>query len=85
MNVIYAVFRSRTQALAFAGEMRARGVGCHVVATPSGLGMGCGLSVRLGAEHKSTAERVVRARNYDSFYAFVSVGRMNGTSFTKKI
>ncbi len=67
---IFAVFRSRTQALDALNRIGGMGIGAQTVATPKEAGCGCGLSVRFDARSLARVETLVRARGYSSFAGY---------------
>lgn len=70
MNVIYAAFKSRRDAIEYARSLQARRVSVRVVGTPSRVGSSCGLSVIFPRGAASIAERVLSAGDFGSFLGF---------------
>jgi len=67
MNIVYAAFKSRRDALAYAQAMSRRRVAVKVVGTPSRVGSSCGLSVCFRSSSLAVAERVLASGEYGSF------------------
>ena len=70
MNDIYAAFRSRREALAYAQALSSRRVYTRVIGTPARIGGGCGLSVRFPTSAASVAEWILASGDYESFLGF---------------
>ncbi|MBP5308789.1 MAG: DUF3343 domain-containing protein [Clostridia bacterium] len=85
MNVILAVFRSRTQTRIFAEAMREHGAVCSVIQTPPEARIGCGISARFYSTDKPRAERVIRQYRLTSFNGFYETMRITGRTTVRKI
>ena len=70
---IYAVFRSRMQALDALSRLKRAGIAAAAVPTPEGAGCGCGLSVRYDARLHVRAVPLIRDR-YTAFAGFYRAG-----------
>ena len=68
-----AVFKSRKDAVQFAGVLSRYGVKVTVGNTPRGIGIPCGLSVRFPRGAISLAERVLSGNDYFGFAGFYSI------------
>lgn len=68
-----AVFKSRTHTVGFAKFMRAHGVDCSVVPTPTDARLGCGVSAKFPYAQLSFARQVVSALGFSSFSGIYSV------------
>ena len=72
MNMI-AVFKSRRDAIQFAGVLSRYGVKVVVGNTPRGIGIPCGLSVKFSRGALSLAEKVLNGNDYFGFAGFYSI------------
>ena len=70
MNVMFAAFQSRRDAIAYARSLARMRVRVRVVATPSGIGSGCGLSVKFPRSAFPVAEGILSMGEYGSFLGF---------------
>ena len=70
MNVIFASFKSRRDAISFAEALSRQRVAVRVVGTPLKVGSSCGLSVRFPSGAAGIAERVLALGDYSSFLGF---------------
>ena len=68
-----AVFRSRTHAIGFVKYMRAQGVDCSAINTPTELNLGCGLSAKFARGYTALAKQVIDALSLTSFRGFFSI------------
>lgn len=85
MTYVLAVFRSRTQTMRFADEMRVAGVRCDVVSTPIEARVGCGLSARFHLCDLTLARRIIYRYGLTGFVCFVEVIRMAGQTVIRRI
>ncbi len=69
MNVL-AVFRSRTQTLSFAAELKRLGVSSQTVSTPRQAKVGCGLSCKFSYSSLTKARIALGRGKYSSFVGF---------------
>ena len=70
MNIIYASFKSRRDAIAFAEALGRQRVAVRVVGTPAKVGSSCGLSVKFPSVASRIAEGVLARGDYSSFLGF---------------
>ena len=70
MKFVFAAFKSRKDALAYAEQMMSVGVRVKVVSTPSKVGSSCGLSVKFRAVDGRMAQRVLSRGEYATFLGF---------------
>lgn len=75
---ILAVFRSRSETLAFTAALRNLGAPVQAVNTPKEAGVGCGISARFEDGFLPRARRALQAGRYASFAGFM---RRTGRSF----
>lgn len=66
-----AVFKSRSETLAFLSDLRGSGTPASAMATPKEAGVGCGLSARFEEAFLSRARLVLAKRNFRSFAGFM--------------
>lgn len=78
MNLLLAVFRSRTQTLAFADAMRRQGLYSAVVSTPSEARVGCGVSAKFRYEDLRRAEMILRRYRSGLYGVFEVLPRDGG-------
>lgn len=71
MDRIYAVFRSRTQALDCAALFRRCGIAAQAVSSPREANAGCGLSVRFSAGELARARGCMARAEYSAFAGFL--------------
>lgn len=72
MNIL-AVFRSRTQTLGFAEELKRYGVPVQIVSTPKQARIGCGLSCKFPYSSLPKARGLIGKGGYSSFAGFFTV------------
>lgn len=70
-------FRSRTNAMKFAENLRKEGSRAEVVSTPGAIAHGCGLSVKVS--EPSVGKKVLALGKYSSFTGLYLVKDYNGT------
>ncbi len=70
---VFAVFRSRTQALEADARLRRAGIPVRICATPAYAGCGCGLSCAFDARFHARAARQIGDR-YPSFAGYFREG-----------
>ncbi len=75
---ILAVFRSRSETLAFVSALRGLGAVVQAVNTPKEAGVGCGISARFEDAFFPRAQRALKAGRYASFAGFL---RRSGRNF----
>ncbi len=76
-------FRSRTNAMKFAENLRKEGKRAEVVSTPQAISNGCGLSVK--TLDPQTGKKVLSMGKYAAFTGLYQVKEYNGTlNITKK-
>lgn len=74
MRWVYAVFRSRTQALDCAARLQRGGVGAAAVSAPREANAGCGLAVRFAEDALPRVRREAAQAGYSAFVGFYRVG-----------
>ena len=67
MEFMVAVFRARTQTLAFANLLRSYKVECSIINTPRVINVSCGISVKFSPSDLSVVESILNRRRFDSF------------------
>lgn len=70
MKEMFAVFKSRREAIAFARALAQRRVWYQTMTTPHSLGSSCGLSVRFLVTAYGLAESILSAGEYYTFQGF---------------
>lgn len=70
MKFVFAAFKSRKDALAYAERMMRMGVRVKVVSTPSKVGSSCGLSVKFRSIDWRIAQWVLSGGEYATFLGF---------------
>ncbi len=66
-----AVFKSRSETLAFLTDLRGSGAPASAMSTPKEAGVGCGLSARFEETFLPRARNVLSRRSYGSFAGFM--------------
>lgn len=74
----FAIFKSRSRALAFSQELSSYGVRSVLVPTPREVGTGCGLAVRFDSRDFGKARAVAAKRSDASFRGFYAYGYRGG-------
>lgn len=64
MREFFIAFRSRSEAISFYGDLSSYGIMAKVINTPSGAGIGCGLSVKLFVRDMQKAKIVLDRGRY---------------------
>ena len=67
-----AVFRARTQTMAFANILQSYGAPVMIINTPRNLNVSCGISAKFPANFKHIADSVISRRTFDTFAGFFS-------------
>jgi len=78
MEILLAVFRSRTQTGVFADGMKRAGRCCTVVATPARAGVGCGVSAKILRGDMPFARRLILQYRLNGFEGFFIVKTVRG-------
>ncbi len=73
MAWIYAVFRSRTEALDCAAQLAARGVAARAVSSPREANAGCSLSLRVEERDLPRVRAYTARAGYATFAGFLRV------------
>ena len=76
--MILAVFRSRSNSIAYAEQLISYGVQASTVSVPKEAKIGCGLCVRFDARYFIRARAVLKAGRYSSFVGFYKMDFING-------
>ena len=85
MDFYLAVFRSRTQVLEFIDGMKANGINCVAVNTPSQAHVGCGISAKFNPSYIPYARKVIFADGLNTFYGFYRVEQTGFRTTVTKI
>ncbi len=89
MSTIYkkgvAVFKSRSQVMAFIEKMNSLGASSRLISTPKEAHLGCGVSAEFSVSHLSTAKAVVNRFRYNSFYGFFLIEKRGSRTTTVRI
>ena len=85
MRVCVAVFRSRTQVMAFVDYMQNVGVVSSVVPTPKEAKIGCGVSAKFPLKSLNVARAVITKYRLTAFYGFFMVTKNANTTTTVRI
>lgn len=75
---ILAVFRSRAQALDYAGRLYKYGVAAQTVPAPKEANIGCGLCVKFDRAVLPRAQAIFRLGRYSAFKGFYTIDYRNG-------
>lgn len=81
MTEILAVFRSRSQAVDCAGNLRNAGIPSNLINTPKEANVGCGLSVKISAAAYPKARQTIARANYSAFYGYMKIENKYGRIF----
>ena len=74
----FAIFKSRSRALAFSQRLSSYGVRSVLVPTPREVGIGCGLSVCFDTRYLAKARAVAALQFDSSFKGFYAYGYRGG-------
>ena len=74
MGQVYAVFRSRTQALDCAARLKRFGIAAQAVSSPREANAGCGLSARFAEADFPRARKVGAQAGYSAFVGYCRAG-----------
>jgi len=67
MVYLLAVFRARTETLAYSHILKSYGVQCTIINTPRQVSVSCGISVKMPLNYFDIAVAVRQRRNFSSF------------------
>ena len=73
MTYCIAVFRSRSQAIDCKGQLARAGIKAEIVATPSSLHIGCGLSVKFPTAAYGRVRAIIARGGYTVFYGYMNI------------
>ncbi len=73
MTYCLAIFKSRAQAIDCRDALARAGIGCELVSTPSYVGIGCGLSVKVPTTAYLRARNIITRRAYTQFYGYMNI------------
>ena len=73
MVYLLAVFRARTETLAYSQILRSYGVQCAIINTPRQVAVSCGISVKMALNSYDVALSVKQRRNFNSFAGFFKI------------
>lgn len=79
MNFIIAVFKVRSQTMAFYDKLKRQGVMVNIINTPKQAKVSCGISVRFPSKALPLAYATLENR-FDSFVGFFELKIINGHS-----
>jgi hypothetical protein len=80
-----AVFKSRTQVMAFKEIMNSRGVSCKLISTPKEAHVGCGVSAEFSQNNLNLAKTVVGRGKFSSFVGFFLIEKRGSHTTTARI
>ena len=78
MQLLLAVFRSRTETINFANILKSYGVRVMIVTTPRQINVSCGISVRFGKEHLEKAKDILARRKFSTFAGVFEIANKFG-------
>ncbi len=85
MTTCIVVFRSKTDLFSFINEFKRSGGRIETVATPKEAKIGCGLSAKIEERYLSLAVRLIKADDYNSFFAIYKVKKADGRISTFRV
>lgn len=85
MEVIFAVFRSRTHARIFFQALKDGGHACALVSTPTEAGVGCGASVKFRSHALPCARQIAYGYRLGGFVGFFKWARLSNKITLVKI
>ncbi len=85
MKKCVAVFRSRTQVMAFIEHMRNKGQSVKPVPTPKEAKIGCGISCEIPQNSVNLARQVISYYSLNAFYGFFIIEKVQNRISTRKI
>lgn len=80
-----AVFKSRTQVLAFVEIMNKNGVSCKLISTPKEAHVGCGVSAEFSQNKLNIAKAVTSSGKFSSFVGFFLIEKRGSHTTTARI
>ena len=80
-----AVFKSRTQVMAFIESMNLSGVACKMVSTPKEARVGCGTSAEFPLSKLNLAKSIVQRGGFSSFNGFFLLEKRGTHTTTVRI
>ncbi len=80
-----AVFKSRTQVMAFVEIMNSRGAPCKIISTPKEAHVGCGVSAEFSQDKLKQAKIVVDNIGFSSFIGFFLIEKRGSHTTTVRI
>ena len=72
-NYLLAIFRNRTDTMAFYSIMQSYRIPCQIVNTPKQALVACGISVKFSIYDYKKAFEIFKRRNFSSFVGFYNV------------
>lgn len=85
MTTCIVVFRSKTDLFSFINEFKRNGGRIETVATPKEAKIGCGLSAKIEERYLSLAVNLIKADDYNSFFAIYKVKKTDGRISTFRL
>lgn len=73
MQYTIAVFRARSETLAFAALLRSYKVPVQIINTPRKINVSCGISVRFPFLSMDLANKILARRKFDTFVGFFNI------------
>lgn len=73
MKTILAIFRSRSETLAFANILKSYGENVNIINTPRSANVSCGISAKFSASGLRIASQIIARRNFFTFAGFFEV------------
>lgn len=85
MKKCVAVFRSRTQVMAFLEHMKNKGQYCKTISTPKEAKIGCGISCEIPLNSVNLARQIIKYYSLNAFYGFFVIEKVGSRTSTRKI
>ena len=73
MELVLAVFRSRSETINFANILKSYGVVVMIVTTPRQINVSCGISARFRKEFLEKAKEILARRKFATFAGFYQI------------
>lgn len=73
MNYLLAIFRNKTETMAFYSILLSYKIQCRIINTPKQALIACGISVKLAIENANIALEIMKRRKFDNFVGFYKV------------
>ncbi|MCK9575088.1 MAG: DUF3343 domain-containing protein [Clostridia bacterium] len=82
MVYLLAVFRARTETLAYSQILKSYGVQCNIINTPRQVSVSCGISVKMPLNYFDIALAVRQRRSFSSFAGFFKISENPNNNIT---